>query len=216
MKKKIRIFTDFDATISINDVGDAIFETFTIGDWKRPMDEWKNGKLSSKDVYIQECAITRVTEQQLKLFCDQQAIDPFFKDFVLFCQTNSFPLTILSDGLDYYIYRILQNNELNFLPVIANELFFENPNRIRIEFPYYGKGCPMCANCKGYHVENACKNGELIVFIGDGQSDRCGVEHADVIFAKDELREYCEREGIQFNDFTNFNDVLNILVKIVL
>jgi len=214
MKKKIKIYTDFDATISINDVSDTLFSKYAIDDWKQPIEDWKQGLISSKEVFMKECDITRVTEQQVQEFCDSQPIDPYFKNFIDYCILKNYPITILSDGFDYYIKRILANNGLSFISVRANQVHFEDENRIRPEFPYYGKGCPNCANCKGYHISAEKQDEELIIYIGDGYSDRCGVEQSDIIFAKKDLKKHCIRECIPFYEFQNFMDVLNGLIEI--
>lgn len=211
MKKNIKIFTDFDGTIALNDVGDKLFSTFADVNWEQPIQDWKDGLISSKELYIREWAMTKVTKEQLKQFCDAQQIDPYFKEFVDFCDRNSYTITVLSDGFDFYIQRILKNNGFDALEIYANKIIFENEDKVRPEFPYFGKGCPNCANCKGYHIGASRKDGELIIYIGDGLSDRCGVSHADVIFAKDDLKKYCIEEKIPFYEFNNFNDVLTKL-----
>jgi len=45
-------------------------------------------------------------------FLDAQEIDPTFADFQRFCAGRGFPLAILSDGMDYYIRRILERHAL--------------------------------------------------------------------------------------------------------
>lgn len=205
------IFVDFDGTITLNDVGDTLFATFADESWKKAVQDWKDGLISSKECLLRECSITKVTRRQLEQFCDCQQIDPHFKEFVQYCKENGYPVTILSDGLDFYIQRILENNGLGFLTVYANKLIFKNENKICPEFPYYGKGCPGCANCKGYHINESRKDGELVVYIGDGLSDRCAVVQADIIFAKDDLRKYCLQKNLPFYDYQNFNDVLHKL-----
>lgn len=214
MKKSIKIYTDFDGTISINDVGDKLFQTFGINGWKQAIEDWKAGFISSKECLSRCCAVTPVTPEQFADFADSQQLDPHFNDFIEYCNKHNYPVTVLSDGLDNYITRILAKQGFGDLPVIANHVVFENENRIRPEFPYYGLGCPNCANCKGYHIENS-NNNELIVYIGDGLSDRCGVEKSDIVFAKDDLKTFCIENKIDFYEFENFEDILMTLKKLV-
>jgi len=205
---KFKIFTDFDGTISINDVGDALFEQFTDTDWEQVVLDWKMDKISSREVFSHGCEKTRITKQQLEAFSDEQQIDPFFKDFVEYCQEKSYPITVLSDGLDFYIRRILDHYGFNDLKVFANQLVFLDYNQIKPEFPYYGKGCLVCGNCKGYHLRKFRQQGDILVYIGDGYSDRCAVPETDILFAKRDLKEYCMEKNIAFHEFENFNDVL--------
>lgn len=214
MKKTVTIYTDFDGTISINDVGDTLFQTFGTDGWKQAIDDWKAGFISSKECLSRCCAVTPITPKQFTDFADSQQLDPHFKDFIDYCNEHNYPVTVLSDGLENYITRILAKHGFGDLPVIANRVIFETGNRIRPEFPYYGLGCPNCANCKGYHIKKSNQN-ELIVYIGDGLSDRCGAEEADVIFAKDDLKIFCIENNMEFYEFVNFGDILEKLKKLV-
>ncbi len=214
MSNKFRIFTDFDGTISINDIGDEMFVKFADTDWDQIVDDWKQGKITSRDVFSHGCEHAIVSEKQLNHFCDQQAIDTTFRNFVDYCAHRNYPLTVLSDGLDHYIDRILKSTGFDQLSVLANKLVFINENKIKAEFPYYGLGCSDCANCKGYHIRKLRENGEIVVFIGDGYSDRCAVKESDIIFAKDDLASYCLENGIAFHSFKNFSEVLEKFKKI--
>jgi 2-hydroxy-3-keto-5-methylthiopentenyl-1-phosphate phosphatase len=45
------------------------------------------------------------------------------------------------------------------------------------------------------------------VYVGNGYSDRCPAEHADVVLAKGELLDHCRSQGIEHIAFDNFRDV---------
>ncbi len=71
-----RIFVDFDGTITRRDVGDSIFERFLRPDlleagWhSRIIEEWKAGRLSSRDCLVRECENTVVTRDELDALLD--------------------------------------------------------------------------------------------------------------------------------------------------
>ena len=46
------------------------------------------------------------------------------------------------------------------------------------------------------------------VFVGDGISDRCAVKEADLVLAKDVLRDWCREHGYPYEPVKNFRDVL--------
>jgi 2-hydroxy-3-keto-5-methylthiopentenyl-1-phosphate phosphatase len=71
----------------------------------------------------------------------------------------------------------------------------------------------MCGNCKRYHVEQLKKEEYYTVYIGNGYSDRCPAEHADVVFAKGDLLDHCRCEGLECIPFSNFRDVERELTK---
>jgi len=43
--------------------------------------------------------------------------------------------------------------------------------------------------------------------VGDGYSDRCAVAAADVVYAKDDLLEYCRARGLAARPFTSLTEV---------
>jgi 2-hydroxy-3-keto-5-methylthiopentenyl-1-phosphate phosphatase len=204
----MRIFCDFDGTVAENDVGNLIFQTFADGHWREAVEEWLAGRISSKECLIRECKASALTREALVELVDEQRLDPGFDEFVLFCRQHAIPLMILSDGLDFYVERILTNFGLDDIPARANHLVFAENNAIVPEFPYERFSCGRCANCKGHHLRAARTAGEWLVYIGDGYSDRCAAVEADLIFAKRDLRRYCREEGVPYVDFETFDDVL--------
>jgi 2,3-diketo-5-methylthio-1-phosphopentane phosphatase len=206
----MKILCDFDGTTAKNDVGNLFFRTFA---GKRCYDIvrlWKEGKISSKECLVQECEIARITKPEFEAFVDEQELDPFFPEFVHFCRAQGFEIEIVSDGLDFYVDRIIKNHHLDaFVHTYANRLVFQNHDRITAEFPYFEDGCGRCANCKGFHVRRARKGAKKIIYIGDGLSDRCGAREADIVFAKRgrDLLPFCQEAGIHHSEFNNFQDV---------
>lgn len=210
----MKIFCDFDGTAAKNDVGNLLFKTFADDRCFEIVQRWKEGKISSKECLTQECKITRITRTELEEFSDAQELDPYFVELVSYCQARNVEVEILSDGLDFYIDRILKKYELDRkVNIHSNRMQFRNGNRIEPEFPYYKYGCGQCANCKGYHVQQAQVN--PAVYIGDGLSDRCGARKADVVFAKQgrDLLRYCQTEKVEYFEFADFSDVLEQIRK---
>ena len=52
-----------------------------------------------------------------------------------------------------------------------------------------------------------CADDDIIVYVGEGYSDRCPVRFADVIFAKDDLLQYCRKENIPHYEYATFADI---------
>ena len=60
-------------------------------------------------------------------------------------------------------------------------------------------------------TQRARQSGGSVAFIGEGMSDRYGAFYADIVFAKDVLAELCERDGIPFLPWRDFDDVREAL-----
>ena len=204
------VFTDFDGTISLNDIGDSMFQRF--GDdavCEEIFTMYRSEKVNARECWQKGCAsVGSLTKEEFASFVNEQPIDKFFKPFVEFCQSKQIPLTVLSDGFDAYIDSVLGREGLGWLPRFSNTLQFNNDGTIEPLFPYSNGDCSRCANCKRNHMLTRSGDEHVIVYIGDGYSDRCPVQFADVVFAKGSLVRFCEMNNITFTRFETFADVL--------
>ncbi|MCL5268830.1 MAG: MtnX-like HAD-IB family phosphatase [Bacteroidetes bacterium] len=208
-----KVFVDFDGTITTHDVGNEFFRRFgSEAESIKAVAKWKSDGMSGRDLILKEAEFVKTTQSEAVEFAKSFDIDGSFRTFVEFCRQNSIELTILSDGLDFYIREILAANRLSEIPFYSNVARFDT-DTIKIDFPYESN-CPKCANCKGQQILTRTGIDDLIVYIGNGFSDRCAVDYADIIFAKDELLRYCEANNITYFPFESFADVLSKFRKI--
>ncbi len=202
-----RVFVDFDGTITKVDVGNSFFRRFGNEEESlKSVDKWKSGVLSGAGLLIDEARYVKVTEQEAVEFARGCEIDDSFKTFLAFCRERRIDLAILSDGLDFYIKEILHLNGIADVPFYSNRAHFKSGG-VEIELPYESD-CNKCANCKGYQILTQTGPDDVIIYVGNGYSDRCGVQYADIVFAKDDLLKYCEENNITYFPFDNFDDVL--------
>jgi 2-hydroxy-3-keto-5-methylthiopentenyl-1-phosphate phosphatase len=206
------VLVDFDGTITQNDVGALLFNSFSKGKSKKFVSEWLQGKISSKECLQKECELIEITQNQLRNLALSQKIDEHFCDFVDLCKRGKKDLAILSDGLDYYIKLILKKYHLEGIPFYSNIVRFEGKKLVP-SFPYYDQGCGNCGNCKKYHLLHLRKPKQKVVYIGDGLSDKCAIGEADFVFAKNDLKSFCDNEKINHFDFKDFEDVISVFQK---
>ena len=218
MWPKLKIFSDFDGTISLYDTWIEMGEFF-INDkekWAAVIKEFEEQKIGARECFLRECALVEnfdITE--FNRIIDAQRLDPMFGKFVEFCNKNNLPLTILSEGMDYYIGRILGNHGID-LPYFSNKLIISADGRsIGLEFPYSDSDCTKCGISKRNILMNMCGDDDISVFIGDGFSDACVVNYADVVFAKKSLASYCWKNNITYYDYQTFGDIIRKLEKLL-
>jgi len=205
------LFSDFDGTISRCDIGNLLFHHFSDGKSDEPVRRWRNNEIDSRACLQAESELIRdVSREELMRYFDSFDIDPGFSNFAAWSKERGIPLYVLSDGLDIYIDRVLRRHGLENIPVFTNHAEIRD-NRMRIEWPYFNSSCEKCGNCKGYHIRRLRKPGQRVVYIGDGKSDLCALEHADTVFAKDFLAEYCLGHDIPYVPYTGFTDVVTAL-----
>ncbi len=204
------VFTDFDATITREDIGDNMFREF--GDYEACVANYRDfraGVMDARECWIRNCAtISGLAPGDFNAFVDRYEADATFVPFVEYCRGRSISVTVVSDGFDLYIGRVLARIGLSALPVFSNTAVFTAGGAIAPSFPHTDAECSGCANCKRNHVLTRSSDDTVIVYIGDGHSDCCPARFADVVYAKHALLKYCEKENITYHRFETFRDVL--------
>ncbi|MFC1485580.1 MtnX-like HAD-IB family phosphatase [Candidatus Latescibacterota bacterium] len=219
MKPHIQLFVDFDGTVTTQDIGSNIFSRFMRTDlpegesYEALIGDWKAGYLSSVECLTRECALTVVTESELKKNIDTYDLTPGFPETACYCTSRGIPLTILSDGMDYYIKYILDRHGYGDIPFFSNRMWFENGGLV-CDFPYLDRGCGRCGNCKRHHINRLRRTGDHVVYAGDGYSDRFAIKSADKIFARGDLAEYCCSTDTDFHLFEDFFDILKYIEEL--
>lgn len=216
--RKIAVLCDFDGTVAREDVGNLLFRTFApSGDAAAVVSRWERGEISSRECLEQEAALAQCCATELHKFVQSRPLDPYFKDFHDFARQRGIEVVVLSDGLDYYIEQILIRNGLGEIEFFANQLRLEG-QKMRVAFPWYNLlECTDCGCCKTHHLLRYREQGYFIVYVGDGLSDRCPCESADLVFAKGELADHCRQRNIAHVEFRNFRDVeREVLRRLVL
>lgn len=215
----LRVFCDFDGTAATEDVGEQLFRTFAGGKAVEIVQRYFKGKLNARQCLEEECAaVESLSPEEFERFIKQFALDPYFDEFVRFCESLEIPVVILSDGLDFYVSRILRWQGLERLSFFANHVDFVrkgSSTKLVPSFPYTDSECDQCANCKRNHVLTLSGDDDVIVYVGDGISDRCPVRYADIVFAKKRLIKYCQEQNISYHAFAHFGDVRHRLGEIV-
>jgi 2,3-diketo-5-methylthio-1-phosphopentane phosphatase len=214
---RLAIFCDFDDTITRTNVTDTVLERFADPLWSEIQEDWLAGRLSAREVLQKQMPLITVRPRALDALIDSIEVDPFFAEFAMFCAKQNYSLYILSDGFDYWIERILgralsaTNGAFKKIRVFACSLNLKE-NKAAISFPYFPQGCVHgCATCKPTLFEQLKAGAEKTVVIGDGVSDLLLAKSADLVLAKNGLREFCRREGIAFHAFNDFRGVLQII-----
>jgi len=213
-KHKLALLCDFDGTVAKGDVGHRVYTRFGDERWEAINVKWRNGEISSKECLIGEYNLIDASEDEVKDFVMQMEVDLGFTDLVDTCRKNDIPIAIVSDGFDFYINTILEKYGLSNVDALCNKMWF-NGRKVELAFPFYEQGCGKCGNCKTLHVKKLKDENRKVIYVGDGLSDKFASRASDVIFAKDELMEYLENNGIEFNRFSSLSDVNNWLVKVL-
>lgn len=142
----------------------------------------------------------------LRREAEQMPHDQAFPGFVAAVRERGAQIEVVSDGLGFYIQPNLASLGLGDLPIATNANRVENGGD-GMSFPFSHPTCFVCGTCKRERVRLHQAAGRVVVFIGDGTSDRYGAAHADLVFAKESLARICTNEGWPFIEWESFVDV---------
>ncbi len=212
----VRIFCDFDGTISTQDIGYDLFDRY--GEQSPWHDRLVEGSLGIRDYWRSVAATLKepLSDELLDEYLRTIPIDPDFSSLLQLVRDEKVPFTILSDGLSIYVNRYLALHGFDDPDVICNDARTGENGELNIRFPYSADGCECpSAVCKRNVVLTRSKPDERIIYIGDGLSDFCPAETADVIFAKGNLAAYCNRNGLPHHSWKHLSEVVRELEKLL-
>lgn len=214
---KLAIFCDFDETITATNVTDAVLEKFADPLWRAIQADWVAGKMSAREVLQKQMPLITARSRELDAFIDTVEVDPFFRNFLRLCAKNNDSVSILSDGFDYWIERILRregsrlDGAIDQIKIFSCSLRLDG-GRVAISFPFFPQGCIHgCATCKPALFDRLRAGAEKTIVIGDGVSDILLADKADLVLAKSALGKFCRQKGIHCRRFKDFRDVIRII-----
>lgn len=203
------IYCDFDGTITKDDYVNKFLTLFADSKWLEIEEQWLEGKIGSRECMQKQVALIReMPIEELTQFVQSIKIDEEFINFYNHIKSIDMELIILSDGFDLFIREVLKKHNLTDIKYYSNSLIYKN-NRFSLEFhnsnPICKSGSGTCKCLKAIE-KNFC-------YIGDGMSDVCVAKKAKLLFAKDKLQKFCDRNRINYVNFKTFNDILDYFVK---
>jgi len=202
----MRVYCDFDGTITCFDTTDQVLTQRAAPQWVEIENQWLNDEISAAECMRRQIVLVDTDEAALDAVLDACVLRPGFVAFAEWCAREAIPLTIVSDGVDRFIYRILARHGLEHLPVISNQLAREGASFSLLQ-PYARIGCAAGSGvCKCAVVDEGA-GGSRLVFIGDGRSDFCVSARADILFARDRLAVYAGERRQPFVPFDTFDDI---------
>ena len=210
----MRIICDFDGTITPQDTTDRVLDALADPAWRDLEARWVSREISASDCMRQQIALIGGGQAELDAVLDGAALDPGFTDFIAWAEHRGLPVEVVSDGVDYFITRILARHGLAHLPVTANHLAGE-PGARRLEQPWSRKGCAAGSGvCKCEVTGPWAGERPTVVYVGDGRSDFCVSGRVDHLFAKGALADYATARGQTFEAFNTFHDVTRALARL--
>jgi 2,3-diketo-5-methylthio-1-phosphopentane phosphatase len=198
------VYVDFDGTIAPADPTDTLFDRFCDPSWRELEREWQQGLRTARDCMARQVDVLRATPEAIDDLVRTMPIDPQFPAFVDLCRRWHLRVVVVSDGLDRVIRSVLRGAGLD-LTFYANRLQWLGGDRWKLGFPYSRGDCKASlGNCKCSHRQR----GGLEVVVGDGKSDLCIAERAQVVLAKGQLAAHCRAKSIPHQPIESFAEAI--------
>lgn len=211
--KNPAIICDFDGTITETDNIIAIMKKFAPPEWN----ELKNGVLS-QDISIKEgvgkmfqLLPSSIKQEIVDYIVNHAKIREGFQDFVEYTKEKQIPLYIVSGGIDFFVYPLL-NGLVKYDHIYCNIADFSE-DKINIIWPHTcDENCDNhCGCCKPSLIRKLTNKEQDIIVIGDSITDLQAAKLADFVLARDLLLEKCKELKLPHNSFTTFYDVIKVL-----
>ncbi|KAL9037550.1 MAG: hypothetical protein Q9180_003656 [Flavoplaca navasiana] len=217
---KIIFFTDFDGTITLKDNNLGFGEKLR----KQENADTLNGTVTFRESFwdMMESVKTPFPDC-IRLLCENIKLDPYFKDFYQWSRMNKVPVIVLSSGMTPIIRSLLVHlvgPEAKDIEIVSNEVV-DKPGKTKDQedgwqLKYHDDsdfGHDKSLTIRPYAKHFAARPNEprpTMLYAGDGVSDLSAARETDLLFAKKghDLITYCEREGIPFTVFEDWQSIL--------
>lgn len=200
------VVLDYDGTVTESDLLDRAAKEFGDPDvYQEVEDGLDEGRLPLREVITREFSpVTAPLDEVVAWVLEHARIRPGFAEFVSSARDAGWDVHIVSSGFHELIEPVLEREGVE-VAVHANRVD-PRPDGWRVDWRY-PDDCEECGeSCK----RSLLPPGE-VVYVGDGYSDRCAAEDADLVFARRGLAAYLTERGVPFEPFDDFFQIAKYL-----
>ena len=216
--KSLQFYLHFAGTITQTDVVDMILERFADKSWQLVEKEWQEGRIGSRECLTQQMEFVKASPGDLKKISDEVKVDPFFLSFLQLMRRSGVQVAIVSDGFGFIIRHILEKylgaypEILKSIPVYCNNIEW-TAAAPKVIFGSEEVCVHACANCKPAVIRKTAGMDDMVLFVGDGLSDRYAAQVSHRTFAKGKLLKFCRDHALVHEAYANFKDIENWFLK---
>lgn len=208
------LVSDFDGTMTAHDFYRLAIENLIPPDTPDYWSEYRSGTITHFEALRRYFAAVRGTESEVLAAVRQMELDPGLHDAVAALHHAGWKVIITSAGCAWYIRQLLSAAGVD-LTVHANPGRYVAGQGLLMEMPI---GSPYLSESLGVDktaiVRDLVARGGKVAFAGDGFPDadpaRLVPEH--LRFARGDLAEVLEREGLAFHRYRRWSEIPQTLL----
>jgi 2-hydroxy-3-keto-5-methylthiopentenyl-1-phosphate phosphatase len=207
------LVVDFDGTITEQDLLDEIALTFGDDDVYREVDEGLDDhSLTLNEVIRREFEPVRAPLDEVRTWVlENVTVRAGFRELVELARERGWRFVIVSSGFRELIEPVLEREGLADVELLSNTVDAD-PDGWKVRFRV-AETCEACGQPCKRSTARSLANGTELVYVGDGYSDRCAAESADLVFARRGLARYLEEQGVPFERFEDFHSIARRLTS---
>jgi 2-hydroxy-3-keto-5-methylthiopentenyl-1-phosphate phosphatase len=203
------LVSDFDGTMTAHDFYKLAIERLIPADTPDFWVEYRAGRITHFEALRRYFAAIRGTEQDVLDVVEEMELDPQLPAALDRLHSAGWTVIVTSAGCDWYIRRLLDEAGVS-LTVFANPGRFEAGRGLVMELPV---DSPYLSHNLGVDktavVRAHLALGATVAFAGDGfpDVDPARLVDADLRFARGDLADVLEHEGLGFHSFRTWSEI---------
>jgi 2-hydroxy-3-keto-5-methylthiopentenyl-1-phosphate phosphatase len=209
------LVSDFDGTMTRHDFYKLATETLLPPETPDYWAEYRAGVLTHFEALRRYFAAIRASEEVVLTVVKQMQLDAGLPAALQSLRRAGWDVVITSAGCDWYIQRLLDQAGVS-IEVHANPGKFEVGKGLLMEMP---QGSPFLSPTLGINktgvVQHFLAEGRTVAFAGDGfpDADPARLVPGDLRFARGDLANLLQKDGLAFHRFDNWTDIANALLN---
>src|SRR5512136_554630 len=120
---RFAIFCDFDGTVTIEEVSVGLLKRYAAGTWEAADSDLYSGRTTLRETMAREFCTLQAPREELESWVRTVRLRPGFRELVEEAGRHGVPLTIVSEGLDFYIEAFLAHQGIG-VPFRTNRAVF--------------------------------------------------------------------------------------------
>jgi 2,3-diketo-5-methylthio-1-phosphopentane phosphatase len=209
------LVSDFDGTMTRHDFYKLAIESLLPPDTPDHWAEYRTGAITHFEALRRYFAAIRASEAEVLAVVERMELDPELPAAVESLRHGGWGVVVTSAGCDWYIRRLLAAAGVD-VEVHSNPGRFEPGRGLLMEMP---AGSPYLSATLGIDKARVVRRhldaGRTVAFAGDGFPD---AEPALLVpgplrFARGDLADVLDREGVSFRPFETWSDIARVLLR---
>jgi len=213
MNEKILV-TDCDGTLTGRDFYQLTIEHMLPANVPNHWLDYRSGAISHFEALRRYFAEIRLSEREVLAQVDRMDMEPRLPQLIDALASEGWRVIVVSAGCEWYIRRHLA-------PVLDRIEIYANPGsfvegrgllmKLPVDSPFPSENLGID---KAAVVRHHLARGSTVAFAGDGYPDvdAARLVDAELRFAKDDLAEVLQREGLAFHPFDQWREVAEFLL----